>query len=79
MPNFFRSEGSLGTILEATINLEPIPKHRAAITLHYNDRLQAIREVKEMIAFDPAAIEMLDYNVLKKNCKNNMTGSCITG
>ncbi|MBK6782624.1 MAG: FAD-binding protein [Saprospiraceae bacterium] len=70
---FSGSEGSLGIILEATINLEPIPKHRAAITLHYDDRLKAIREVKEMIAFDPAAIEMLDYNVFEKSVKNNMT------
>jgi FAD/FMN-containing dehydrogenase/Fe-S oxidoreductase len=70
---FSGSEGSLGIIIEATINLEPIPKHRAAITLHYDDRLNAIREVKEMIAFDPAAIEMLDYNVFEKSVKNNMT------
>ncbi|MFZ1705408.1 MAG: FAD-linked oxidase C-terminal domain-containing protein [Saprospiraceae bacterium] len=72
---FSGSEGSLGFILEATINLEPIPKHRAAFTLHYRDRLTAIREVKNMVAFDPVAIEMLDYHVFEKSIKNNMLKS----
>jgi FAD/FMN-containing dehydrogenase/Fe-S oxidoreductase len=70
---FSGSEGSLGIILEAKINLEPIPKWKAAFTLHYHDRMEAIREVKNMIAFDPAAIEMLDFNVFQQSIKNNMT------
>ncbi len=70
---FSGSEGSLGIILEAKINLEPIPKYKAAFTVHYDDRLKAIREVKEMIDFDPAAIEMLDFNVFEQSVKNNMT------
>jgi len=67
------SEGSLGIILEAKVNLEPIPKYKAAFTVHYDDRMRAIREVYQMIAFDPAAIEMLDYNVFEQSVKNNMT------
>lgn len=70
---FSGSEGTLGIILEATVNLEPIPRHKAAFTLHYHDRLEAIREVNEMLRFDPAAIEMLDYNVFEQSKKNNMT------
>lgn len=69
------SEGSLGIILEAKINLEPIPKYKAAFTVHYDDRMRAIREVHQMIAFDPAAIEMLDFNVFEQSVKNNMTKS----
>lgn len=70
---FSGSEGSLGLILEATVNLEPIPQFRAAFTLHYQDRLEAIREVKNMISFEPAAIEMLDYHVFEKSQNNHMT------
>ena len=70
---FAGSEGSLGIILEAKVNLEPIPKYKAAFTVHYDDRMRAIREVYQMIAFDPAAIEMLDYNVFEQSVKNNMT------
>lgn len=80
---FSGSEGSLGIILEATVNLEPIPKYKAAFTLHYHDRLEAIREVREMLHFDPAAIEMLDFNVFEQSKKNNLTralhGRLITG
>jgi len=72
---FAGSEGSLGIILEAKVNLEPIPKYKAAFTVHYDDRMRAIREVKHMIAFDPAAIEMLDFNVFEQSVKNNMTKS----
>ncbi|MBK8625652.1 MAG: hypothetical protein IPN86_08895 [Saprospiraceae bacterium] len=69
------SEGSLGIILEAKVNLEPIPQYKAAFTVHYDDRMRAIREVYQMIAFDPAAIEMLDFNVFEQSVKNNMTKS----
>lgn len=72
---FAGSEGSLGIILEAKINLEPIPKYKAAFTVHYDDRMRAIREVHQMIAYDPAAIEMLDFNVFEQSVKNNMTKS----
>lgn len=70
---FAGSEGSLGIILEAKVNLEPIPKYKAAFTVHYDDRMRAIREVHQMIAFDPSAIEMLDFNVFEQSVKNNMT------
>lgn len=64
---FAGSEGSLGIILEAKINLEPIPEFKASFTLHYHERMQAIREVKDIILFEPAAVEMLDYNVFVKS------------
>ena len=70
---FAGSEGSLGLVLEAKINLEPIPKFKAAFTVHYQDRMEAIREVYQMTSFDPAAIEMLDFNVFEQSVKNNMT------
>lgn len=70
---FSGSEGTLGIILEAKINLEPIPKFRCAVIVHYEDRMKAIQEVKQMIRFNPSAIEMLDYNVLTLSLKNNVT------
>ncbi len=70
---FAGSEGSLGIILEATVQLEPIPRFKAAFTVHYADRMAAIREVPQMIAFDPAAIEMLDFNVFAQSRKSPLT------
>lgn len=64
---FCGSEGSLGFILEATVNLEPIPKYKAAVSLHYHDRITSIKEVIKMVEFKPAAVEMLDYHVFEKS------------
>ena len=70
---FAGSEGSLGIILEATVNLEPIPKYRAAVTLHYHERMEAIREVRHIVDFNPAAVEMLDFNVFEKSKRSPLT------
>ncbi len=70
---FCGSEGTLGIILEAKLNLEQVPTFKGAVTVHYDDRMKAIHEVKEMLTFKPAAIEMLDYNVLELSLKNNVT------
>lgn len=68
---FSGSEGTLGIILTAKIKLEPIPKFKASFTVHYADRMDAIREVKHMISFEPAAVEMLDFNVFEQSKKNH--------
>lgn len=70
---FSGSEGSLGIILEAKVKLEPIPLYKSAFTLHYHDRMQAIKEVNDIIQFQPAAVEMLDYNVFAQSKKNPIT------
>ncbi len=68
---FSGSEGTLGIVLEATINLEPICKFKAAFNVHYHDRMAAIREVSQMVTFEPAAVEMLDFNVFQQSKKNH--------
>ncbi len=70
---FSGSEGTLGIILEAKVNLDSIPKYKAAFTLHYDDRMQAIKEVQHIIKFNPAAVEMLDFNVFVQSKKNPLT------
>ena len=67
---FCGSEGTLGIILQAKVNLEPIAKHKAAFTLHYAHRMDTVREVKEIIGFAPAAVEMLDFNVFEQSRKH---------
>jgi FAD/FMN-containing dehydrogenase/Fe-S oxidoreductase len=68
---FSGSEGTLGIMLSAKINLEPIPKYKAAFSVHYSDRMDAIREVSRMVTFGPAAVEMLDFNVFEQSKKNH--------
>jgi FAD/FMN-containing dehydrogenase/Fe-S oxidoreductase len=67
------SEGTLAQILEAKIKLTPLPKFNNMVIVHYNDRLQGIASVKDMIKFGPAAIEMLDFNVLAGSKTNTLT------
>ncbi len=67
------SEGTLAQILEAKIKLTPLPKFNNMVIVHYNDRLQGIASVKNMIQFGPAAIEMLDFNVLAGSKTNTLT------
>ncbi len=67
------SEGTLAQILEAKVKLTPLPKFNNMVIVHYNDRLQGIASVKNMIQFGPAAIEMLDFNVLAGSKTNTLT------
>jgi FAD/FMN-containing dehydrogenase/Fe-S oxidoreductase len=58
------SEGTLGTILEATLNLVDQPKFRGGSPIHYHNRLEAIAEVKNLLPFGPSAVELLDDRVI---------------
>lgn len=70
---FSGSEGTLGVILEATVNLTPLPKFQNMVVVHFGDRIDAIRCVKDMTQFNPASIEMLDYNVIELSKHNSIT------
>lgn len=64
------SEGTLAAILEAKIKLTALPKYQNMVVLHFNDRIEAVSNVERIVALGPAAVEMLDFNVLE-NSKNN--------
>ncbi len=59
------SEGTLGVILEATLNLEPLPAHTSVCVAHFGDVLEAIRAVEPILPFEPSAVEILDHTVLE--------------
>jgi FAD/FMN-containing dehydrogenase/Fe-S oxidoreductase len=65
------SEGTLAAILEAKVKLTPLPKYQNMVVLHFNDRIDAVSNVERIVALKPAAVEMLDFNVLE-NSKNNI-------
>jgi FAD/FMN-containing dehydrogenase/Fe-S oxidoreductase len=67
------SEGTLCFILEAKIKLTPLPKFNNMVIVHFDDRLKGIAAVKDMIQFRPAAVEMLDFNVLQQSKFNAIT------
>ncbi len=67
------SEGTLATILEAKIKLEPLPRFKAVCVVHFADLLEAIRAVTPMLPFRPAAIEILDHSIVELSRKNLTT------
>ncbi len=58
------SEGSLGLVAEATLNVLPLPKHRALIVIAYADFQEALRDARTLMACDPLSIETVDGKVL---------------
>lgn len=66
------SEGTLAVILEAKINLEPLPRFKSICVAHFNDFLETIRAVETMLEFNPSAVEILDKNVLE-HARTNLT------
>ncbi len=58
------SEGTLATMLDARINLEPLPEATAVTVIHFSDLLEAIRAVEPIVAHGPSAVEILDRTVI---------------
>ncbi len=67
---FVGSEGTLGFILEATLNLEPLPPASVLAVPHFRDLLEAIGAVKAILPFGPSAVEVLDRTVLSMGREN---------
>jgi FAD/FMN-containing dehydrogenase/Fe-S oxidoreductase len=58
------SEGTLGFITEAKINLLPIPKFSALINVNYRDFNVALRDATQLMQAEPTSIETVDSKVL---------------
>ncbi|SDE83673.1 D-2-hydroxyglutarate dehydrogenase YdiJ [Limimaricola pyoseonensis] len=58
------SEGTLGFIAEATLNLMPLPGHAALVNLRYDSFDAALRDARRLMALGPASIETIDEKVL---------------
>jgi FAD/FMN-containing dehydrogenase/Fe-S oxidoreductase len=58
------SEGTLGFIAEAKLNLLVIPKHTALVNLRYENFNAALRDAKTIMSMGPTSIETIDSKVL---------------
>ena len=58
------SEGTLGLIVEARLNLVPLPNAKAVLTIEYDDLLDALGETPAILAHDPSAVEVMDRSIL---------------
>jgi FAD/FMN-containing dehydrogenase/Fe-S oxidoreductase len=58
------SEGTLGFIAEAKVNLLKTPKYSALVNIMYADFNAALRDANELIKAEPTSIETIDSKVL---------------
>jgi FAD/FMN-containing dehydrogenase/Fe-S oxidoreductase len=67
------SEGTLAVTLDVKLNLEPLPKFKSVVVVHFADLLEAIRAVQPMLPYKPSAIEIIDRTVLHLSAENLTT------
>ena len=58
------SEGTLATVLEAKVNLEPLPKHKSLCVVHFAELLEAIPAVQTILEHSPSAVEIMDRSLI---------------
>jgi FAD/FMN-containing dehydrogenase/Fe-S oxidoreductase len=76
------SEGTLVTVVEATVNLVPAPRQRVIAVGHFASVQAAIEATEDALACDPAAVELLDRTILelsRQKIQYRSLGSMVQG
>lgn len=58
------AEGSLGFVVEAKLNVLPIPKYSVLVNVRYAAFMDALRDARAVLAHRPLSIETVDSKVL---------------
>ena len=58
------SEGTLGVVLEAKLNLVPLPKAKAVLAIQFHDTLEALAATPVILQHRPSAVEVMDKFIL---------------
>jgi FAD/FMN-containing dehydrogenase/Fe-S oxidoreductase len=64
------SEGTLGVILEAKLNLVALPKAKAAMVIGFADLLEALAATPTILEHKPSAVEVMDKAILDNTRQN---------
>lgn len=71
------SEGTLGIILQAKINLTPLPACKYVCLCHFATMQAAIKATQKIVNYYPAAVEIIDRTVIELSRQNLATkNSC---
>ena len=62
---FVGAEGTLGTVVEATLSLVETPGETALALFCFSDLVDAMEAVPEALEFDPSAVELMDEEVFR--------------
>jgi len=58
------SEGTLGVVLEARLNLVPLPRAKSVLAIQFNETLEALAATPVILRHKPSAIEVMDKFIL---------------
>jgi FAD/FMN-containing dehydrogenase/Fe-S oxidoreductase len=58
------SEGTLGVVLNAKVNLVPLPNAKAVLAIQFNDLLESLAATPVILRHRPSAIEVMDKFIL---------------
>lgn len=64
------SEGTLAFVTKARIHLDPIPAAASVAVLHFDDLLEAVGAVPQILKHNPSAVEILDAYGLALGMRN---------
>lgn len=69
------SEGTLALVVEATLRLVPLPRHKALLVLHFESVLDAVAATPRLLAHRPAAVELVDALILRAGLSQSASGA----
>src|SRR4029077_9603294 len=58
------SEGTLGVVLEAKVNLVPLPKFKAVMVIGFEELLESLTAAPVILKHKPSAVEVMDKSIL---------------
>ena len=58
------SEGTLGVVLEAKVDLVPLPAAKAVLAIQFDDLLEALEATPAILEHRPSAVEVMDRFIL---------------
>lgn len=64
------SEGTLAILLEATVKLVENPKSTAVCVVHFDDIVESLRHVPQMLEHAPSTVELLDDSIIPEARRN---------
>jgi FAD/FMN-containing dehydrogenase/Fe-S oxidoreductase len=64
------SEGTLGVVLEAKLNLVPLPKAKAVMVIGFADLLESLAAAPVILRHNPSAVEVMDKSILDNTRQN---------
>jgi len=66
------SEGTLGIVVEARLNLVPLPRAKAVLTIEFEHLLDALGATPAILKHEPSAVEIMDRFILDHARKNQV-------